>query len=89
MSSILGRLSNLARGVLLDADPTHASDPAADAALEAELAQTSARAGVGRAQSRPSATPSASVHRSGRPDVPAGSDPGSDAPPRVPRTRTL
>ena len=89
MSSILGRLSNLARGVLLESDPAHASDPVGEAAVEAELAQASARARGGRTPGRPATTPSAPAPPGGRTDAPKGSASAPDAPPRAPRTRTL
>ncbi|MFM2246917.1 MAG: hypothetical protein RL071_2991 [Pseudomonadota bacterium] len=83
MSSIIGRLSNLARGALLGGDDDRVNDPAVEAELAAAVDRGEGAALGARRRAR--AAPAAL-----RPDAPPDPAPtDGPAPPRVPRPRTL
>lgn len=85
MSSIIGRLSNLARGALLGGDDDKVADPAVEAELAATLPRAEGSAAGARLRSRARPRVDAAL-----PSTPPDSAPTDGPPaPRVPRPRTL
>ncbi len=85
MSSIIGRLSNLARGALLGGDDDKVVDPAVEAELAATVPRVDGAATGARLRAR--ARPAAEAALPAAPADPPPTD--GPPPPRVPRPRTL
>lgn len=85
MSSIIGRLSNLARGALLGGDDDKVADPAVEAELAAATPRPEGAMGARLRARAGRAAPEAALPAA-PPDAPPTDGP---PPPRVPRPRTL